>query len=279
MLECVVNVSEGRNEAVIEAIAASAGPSLLDIHRDPWHHRSVFTLAGPDLHDAVRALAETTVGLVDIAEHAGSHPRFGALDVVPFVPLDATGAPVGGDDPLGPAIAARAHFARWAAETLGLPCFFYGPERTLHDVRRQAFVSLAPDVGPSEAHPTAGACAVGARPGLVAYNLWLASSDVGIARAIAAAVRSSTVRSLGFRLDAVTQVSCNLVEPAALGPAEIYDTVHSLAIEAGTEVTRAELVGLVPGRVLDAIAAERWSELDLALDRTVEARLAARFGR
>jgi glutamate formiminotransferase/glutamate formiminotransferase/formiminotetrahydrofolate cyclodeaminase len=279
MLECVVNVSEGRDGAVIEAIAASAGRSLLDLHRDVWHQRSVLTLAGPDVEDAVRTVAETTVRLVDIREHVGAHPRFGALDVVPFVPLDSTGAPVGVDAPLDHATRARARFARWAADTLALPCFFYGPERTLPDVRRQAFVALVPDTGPAEAHPTAGACAVGARPGLIAYNLWLTTSDVGIARAIAAAVRGPSVRALGLRLGDVTQVSCNLVDPVALGPAELYDAVRSLADDAGTALARAELVGLVPGAVLGAVDVERWSELDLAPDRTVEARLSASLER
>jgi len=275
MLECVVNVSEGRDDTVVEAIAASAGPTLLDVHRDPWHHRSVFTMAGAGVEEAVRALSETTIRLVDIRTQAGVHPRIGALDVVPFVPLDEGGSPPGPGATLDEAIAARDRFARWAADVLGLPCFFYGPERTLPELRRRAFSGLDPDAGPARAHPSAGACAVGARPVLVAYNVWLSTDDLAIARAIATAVRGPAVRSLGLRVGEMTQVSCNLIDPAALGPATLYDAVRSLAGEAGTEVSRAELVGLVPATVLEAVAADRWTELDLAPDRSIEARVAA----
>ncbi len=276
MLECVVNVSEGRDATAVEAIAASAGPVLLDVHRDPWHHRSVFTLAGPGVEEAVRALSETTLRLVDIRTQAGVHPRIGALDVVPFVPLDDGGSPAGPGAILDEAIAARDRFARWAADALGLPCFFYGPERTLPELRRRAFSGLGPDTGPAQPHPTAGACAVGARPVLVAYNVWLSTRDLAVARAIAAAVRGPAVRSLGLRVGEMTQVSCNLLDPAALGPAALYDAVRPLAAEAGIEVARAELVGLVPATVLETVAADRWTELDLAPDRRFEARLAAR---
>jgi glutamate formiminotransferase len=275
MLECVVNVSEGRDDTVVEAIAASAGPALLDVHRDPWPHRSVFTMAGPGVEEAVRALSGTTIRLVDIRTQAGVHPRIGALDVVPFVPLDDGGSPAGPGTGLDEAIAARDRFARWAADALGVPCFFYGPERTLPELRRRAFSGLDPDTGPTQAHPTAGACAVGARRVLVAYNVWLSTDDLAIARAIATAVRGPVVRSLGLRVGEMTQVSCNLIDPGALGPATLYDAVRSLAGEAGTEVARAELVGLAPAAVVDAVAADRWTELDLAPDRSIEARLAA----
>jgi glutamate formiminotransferase len=275
MLECVVNISEGRDDRVIDSFAAAAGNTLLDVHRDPHHHRCVLTLAGEDVEAAVRDLARRVVETADLRGHAGAHPRIGVLDVVPFVPLDASGAPVGPGAPLDAAIGARDRFARWAADELALPCFLYGPERTLPEVRRHAFVDLAPDVGPAEPHPSAGACAVGARPVLVAYNVWLESPDQSVARSIAAAVRGPAVRALGLRLGQATQVSCNLVDPATLGPGALYDAVRSLAGEAGTEVVRAELVGLVPESVLAAVPPARWAELDLGPDRTVEAPQAA----
>lgn len=259
MLECVINVSEGRDHDVLDRLAGAAGDDLLDVHTDPDHHRSVFTLVG---EHAPRRLTEAAVAAIDLRRHEGVHPRFGAVDVVPFVPL--------GDATLSDAVRARDGFARWAAATLDLPCFLYGPERTLPDVRRQAFRTLTPAFGPPTAHRSAGACAVGARGLLVAYNLWLATPDLGLAKAVAAEVRSGPIRTLGLAVGDEVMVSCNLVEPLAVGPAGAWD-----AVAAHTPVARAELVGLVPEAVLTATPRERWSELDLAADRTIEARLAA----
>ena len=266
MLECVVNVSEGRDAAVLDALASSAGPALLDLHRDPDHHRSVLTLAGPDVEDAARRVAAEAVARIDLRRHTGAHPRLGAADVVPFVPLQGS---EGAD-----AVRARDAFARWAGTDLGVPCFLYGPERSLPELRRRAFTTLAPDSGPPRPHPTAGATAVGARAVLVAYNLWLArGATVEQARSIAREVRGPAVRALGLDVGGRLQVSCNLVDPLALGPAAAFDAVAALAASAGTSVVGAELVGLVPGAVLDAVATERWAALDLHPSRTIEARL------
>lgn len=272
MLECVVNVSEGTDRAVVDALAASAGATVLDVHSDADHNRSVLTLAGPDLEAAVRALARRTVEMIDLRRHHGVHPRLGALDVVPFVPLpdESSTAPTMAD-----AIAARDRFASWAADELDLPCFTYGPERTLPEVRRRAFVDLAPDTGPAAPHPTAGACAVGARGVLVAYNLWLDTADLSSARALAAVVRGPHLRALGLATGGVTQVSCNLVDPTVLGPAAAYDAVAAAAAPLHITVTRAELVGLVPRSVVLAVPETRRARLDLDLERTIEARLAA----
>jgi len=224
----------------------------------------------------------------------GAHPRFGVVDVVPFVPLDTDAgdhdrpagsppaAPTG--DRLDAAIAARDAFAVWASETLGLPCFLYGPlaggtGRSLPDVRRRAFRSLPPDFGPPAPHPTAGAAAVGARRPLVAYNLWLDGADAAVARTVASGLRSPQVRALGFDLAAGVQVSCNLLDPTSVGPAEVYDAVEALLRTAGPGgrhggvIGRAELVGLVPAPVLERVPARRWAQLDLGPDRTIEARL------
>jgi len=266
VLECVINVSEGRDAAVLEALAAAGGTALLDVHTDPHHHRSVVTLAGPDVEEAARRVVAEAVARIDLRHHHGAHPRLGAADVVPFVPL-------AGSDGAG-ARRARDAFAGWAGTALGVPCFLYGPERSLPELRRGAFGALPPDAGPPVPHPTAGATAVGARGVLVAYNLWLAPGTTpAVARAIARDVRGPAVRALGLDVGGRAQVSCNLVDPAAVGPAEAFDAVAALAEAAGTTVVGAELVGLVPASVLAAVAPARWEGLDLGPSRTIEARL------
>jgi glutamate formiminotransferase len=266
-LECVVNVSEGRDGSVISDLAAAAGSFLLDLHSDPYHHRSVYTLAGgaAELMEAVQSLSRAAVARLDLAGHDGVHPRLGVLDVVPWVRLQ--GWPVS-DGPADRAIKERDRFAAWAASELGLPCFLYGPERTLPAVRRQAWHGLTPDTGPAHPHPTAGACAAGARPLLVAYNLWLVSADLATARQTAAAIRGPHVRAIGLQVGPDVQVSCNLIAPWQVGPGAAFDAVASRV-----DVARAELVGLVPNAVLDAEPEGRWAELALDPSRTIEARL------
>jgi glutamate formiminotransferase len=261
VLECVINVSEGRDVTVLDALRDSCADALLDVHTDPDHHRSVFTLGGWDVGEAARSLARCAIANLDLRSHAGVHPRIGVVDVVPFVPLD--------DATMPDAVAARNRFASWAAETLKVPCFLYGPDRSLPDVRREAFVSLAPDVGPATPHPTAGAMAVGARPVLVAYNVWLRGADVAAARRIAASLRRpGVVRALGLACGDGAQVSMNLLDWRAFGPADAYD-----AVAANAAVERGELVGLLPDAALRAIARSRWPQLDVSPSRTIEARL------
>jgi glutamate formiminotransferase len=256
VLECVVNISEGRDRPTIDAIASAAGPDLLDLHVDADHHRSVLTLVG---EEAPRAVAIEAIRRLDLRAHTGAHPRIGVVDVVPFVALSGSTA----DD----AVLARDEFCRWAAYELGVPCFRYGPERTLPDVRRRAFADLTPDHGPATPHRTAGAMAVGARPVLVAYNVWLVEPDLAVAKAIAADLRSPQVRTLGLAVGREVQVSMNLVDPLAVGPAMVAD-----AVAARTRVARGELVGLLPA-VLAAVPEARWPELDLSPAQTIEARL------
>lgn len=257
MLECVVNISEGRDRDAIEAIAASAGTDLLDVHTDGDHHRSVLTLVG---EVAPRAVARAALERLDLRRHEGAHPRIGVVDVVPFVPLHGS--------TMADALAARDAFSTWAAGELGVPCFRYGSERTLPDIRRGAFRTLTPDDGPPEPHPSAGAIAVGARPVLVAYNVWLAEPDLGRAKQLAAAVRSPTVRALGLQVGDEVQVSMNLIAPEVTGPGAVVDAIAAVA-----RVERCELVGLVPRDVLEREDPARWDELDLHRDRTIEARL------
>lgn len=271
-IECVVNISEGRDASIIDGIASVAGAALLDVHSDPDHHRSVLTLGGPapDVVIASRAVVAEACALIDMRAHGGVHPNLGAADVVPFVALD------GGIDE---AVSLRDDFARWAGRHLQLPCFLYGPERSLPSVRRQAFRSLDPDTGPQVPHPTAGASAVGARPVLVAYNVWVTGPDNGqtsaltLARLVARTIRGPALLSLGLPVGHGAQVSCNLIDPEALGPAQAYDMIARTVSQLGGSVVRAELVGLVPAHVLDAIPVPRHRELDLSPDRTIEARL------
>ena len=264
MLECVINVSEGRDESIIDGLRGVAGRSLLDLHHDRRHNRSVLTLAGPDVESAARAVSALGVHTIDLRAHAGAHPRLGAVDVVPFVPLNGS--------TMTDAVAARDRFASWAANELGVPCFLYGPERSLPEVRRSAFQSLLPDVGPAARHPTAGAICVGARPVLIAYNVWLVpGTDVSVASEIASAVRGHAVRALGLDLEGLAQVSMNLVDWKVVGPAEAYDAVAESAQSRGTGVSAAELVGLMPEAALLAISEERWGDLGLSRAQTIEA--------
>lgn len=260
MLECVVNISEGMNSAKLSALADSLGIDLLDLHHDANHHRSVFTLYGTQ---PARVLAQQAIATLDINQHSGVHPRIGVVDVVPFVALD----PSTFDD----ALRARDEFAEYAGNELGVPCFLYGPQRTLPYIRAHAFKDLLPDIGPQTAHPTAGAICVGARPMLVAYNLWLRDTSVETAKLIAASIRSESVRALGLQVGEYTQVSMNLIAPLLVGPAEVYDRVAEQ-----TDIERAELVGLVPARVLAAIPRSRWLQLDVGNERTIEWRIAQR---
>jgi glutamate formiminotransferase len=275
LIECVVNLSEGRDQAILSALDAAAGPSLRDRHSDPDHHRSVYTLVGDDTDvvASTRSLAVAALHALDLASHVGAHPRLGVLDVVPFVPYER-GQPAPHD--LGHVTALRDDFARWLADEHGVPAFTYGPlgggrSRSLPELRRQAFKELQPDAGPATPHPTAGACAVGARGVLVAYNVWVSSLE--IATAVAPLVRGPAVRALGLATGPRAQVSCNLIDPDVYGPDRLYDTVAELAASAGGHALGAELVGLIPSAVLERIPDARWPELDLAAERTVEARL------
>ena len=254
VLECVINVSEGRRLDVVAAIGDAAGDHLLDVHTDAHHHRSVLTLAGPDVEARALAVVTEATARIDLRTHDGVHPRLGAADVVPFVPL--------GRATIDDARSARDRLAERIAGDLGVPCVRYGPERSLPDVRRSAATEV-------EAHPAAGICCVGARPVLVAYNLWLAPpASLDDARRIAAEVRSPSVRALGLAVGDGVQVSCNLIAPTTTGPGAAFDAVASRAV-----VARAELVGLVPAGVLEHEPEERWAALDLSWSRTIEARL------
>jgi glutamate formiminotransferase len=278
VLECVVNVSEGRRTVVLTALVDACGASLLDVHADADHHRSVLTLAGDRVRGAVEALCVVARDHIDIRSHEGVHPRLGAVDVVPFVALaGATSAD---------AVGAAHDFGAWAGQTLEVPVFFYGAadeqHRSLPSLRADAFRERAPDAGPSAPHLTFGAMAVGARPPLVAINCELATDDVVAARAIASIVRErdgglAGVRALGLPLASRrrAQVSMNLVDLDATGVDTACFAVRAAARARGTDVVAVELVGLIPAGVLDACSDEFRAWTGITEDDTIERRLAA----
>jgi glutamate formiminotransferase len=270
VLEAVPNVSEGRSPEAIAAIGAafSGDALLLDVHSDPDHNRSVYTLAAAreGLLDSLVAGIAASVELADLREHIGVHPRVGAADVVPLVPL----APEEIEDA---ADAARALAARIGSE-LGLPVFLYGELGTgrrpaffrrggLDELRRRVESGeLAPDHGPSRVDPRSGAVLVGARHALIAYNLGLATADVEIAQAIARAVRESSgglpgVQAIGLLLPSSgrAQVSMNVIDVERAPLHDVLERVRAEALARGVEIAGGELVGLVPERVWTAAEA------------------------
>ncbi len=280
-------MSEGRDNGTIRAVRDAGGDAVLDLHVDADHHRTVVTVAGRlDLvEEAARAVVATAVARIDITVHAGVHPRLGAADVVPVVPLSPEPAA------WSASVATRDRLADWIGSELSVPCFLYGPERSLPEVRRSAFAGLEPNTGPAVPHPTAGASAVGVRPPLIAYNLWLIADDresgepgsgsappapgvTAVARELAVQLRSPKVRALGLPVTGGAQVSCNLLEATGANLVAVHDVVAAGAAARRCRLSRAELVGLVPGSVLAAIPRRRWPELDLNEASTVEARWA-----
>lgn len=222
------------------------------------------------LRDDVRSFIDAAMRLLDLAPHQGVHPRFGVVDVVPFVALDPSRHLE--------ASQLRDETARWLADQFAVPVFLYGElndgtSRTLPEVRRHAFRELEPDFGPPAPNSRLGASALGARGVLVAWNLWLTGVELAEAKEIARAVRRREVRALALSIPPFVQISCNLVAPLVVGPSRVYDHVASL-MRSGT-IDHAELVGLVPVAVLAAEDPSRHRELGLSDDTTIEARLRA----
>lgn len=269
-LECVPNISEGRRRDVIEACveaASTRGVRILDVSSDPDHNRTVLTLlgAGDGLVRAVTTLAAAAIDRIDVAEHSGVHPFLGALDVAPFVPLEAGQMPAAVD-------AARRCADALAA--LDLPVLLYGeaasdPGRAaLADHRRGGLTRLAermasgewpPDRGPRRPHSSGGVVCVGARPPLVAFNLLLDTDRLAVAKRIAASLRESGggppgVRALGFLLESrgQAQVSVNLTDCDRTSLLDVVHRADELAAVEGVRVVETELVGLAPRRVLPA---------------------------
>ena len=266
ILECVPNVSEGRSRETVAALGRAItqvpGVRLASVHIDPDHHRSVFTFLGAPaaVQAAALALARAVFAQVDMRAHQGIHPRLGALDVLPFVPLRGLG--MAEATTVARAVAAR------LAEDHQLPVYLYGaaanaPERrSLLAVRagqyeglptRLADPSWRPDYGPARFDPRLGAVLVGARDVLVAYNVWLEGDDLAAARAIARAVRESAgglpaLQALGARLArrGIVEVAMNLLDYRVTSLPQAFDAVRAEAARRGIGVRRGELVGLAP---------------------------------
>ena len=266
IVECVPNVSEGRDPGRLgrlrDAVAAVGGVTLADVHSDSDHHRSVFTFLGAPaaVRAAALALAEAALAEIDMREHRGIHPRIGALDVVPFVPLAGV--------TMAEAIALAHGVGRTLAARHALPVYYYGyaargPERrTLRELRHGEYEGLAarlvspegrPDEGPARFDARAGAILVGARDVLIAYNVWLAGDDLAAARTVAGRVRESrgglpAVQALGLPLASRrrVQVSMNLLDHRLTSIPAAFDRVRAEARLRGIDVERAELVGLAP---------------------------------
>ena len=274
VIECVPNVSEGRRPEVVaamaDAIRAVHGVRLLDHSADPSHHRSVFTLAGDDagVERAVLALFERAVASIDLRTHRGEHPRMGAVDVVPFVPIEGV--------TMAECVALARRVGAAVADQFKVPVYLYEEaatrpgRRNLEDVRRGEFEGLAakmataewaPDFGPSAPHPSAGATAVGARMPLIAYNINLATDRLDVAKKIAAAVRHSSggyrfVKAMGIPLEerGIVQVSMNLTNSEKTPIFRVFETVTREAARYGVAVLESEIVGLVPSAALTAAA-------------------------
>ena len=295
LIEAIPNVSEGRRIPVVEALAAAIvetpGARLLDHSADPSHNRSVFTLVGdaPALLDAVVRIFRVAVREIDLRHHTGAHPRIGAVDVVPFVPL--------GDTPLSDCVALARTVAKAVANRFSIPTYLYGAAATtaarrhLEDVRRGQFEWLAdqmgphgrhPDFGPAVPHVSAGATAIGVRGPLVAYNVNLATDDVEIARRIARLIRERDgglpgVKAMGIELAhrGLAQVSMNLIDYQQTTVPEAFAFVKREAGRLGVGIVDSEIVGLAPA---DALAGATEAELQLgplSLDQVLERRLAA----
>ena len=295
LVECVPNFSEGRKIETLERLAKTIETvdtaRVLDTHIDPDHNRSVITfVAEPSfvVEAALRVVA-LAAQLIDLREHSGQHPRLGATDVLPFIPVRG----VTMDECV--ALAHKAGERIW--NELAIPVYFYEraalrPDRvSLENVRRKGFEQLrdeiasfaerAPDLGGPSVHQSAGAIAVGARPFLIAFNINLLTGDLSIARQIARAVRARSgglpfLKALGFELGTrgLVQVSMNLVNYEMTGLAQAYEAVRKEAEQLGVEIAGTEIVGLVPEAALDT-KAEYFSRLEnFEVDTVIEHRLA-----
>ena len=274
IIESIPNLSEGRRPEIIarlaEAITRTPGVRLLDSSSDASHNRSVFTIVGdaPSLKAATLALFEVAVETIDLRTHKGEHPRLGAVDVVPFVPIEGATT----ED----CVALAKDVAATVAERFVLPVFLYedaskNPARkNLEDIRRGEFEGLAakmgtpgwtPDFGPAQPHESAGASVIGARMPLIAYNINMNSDRLDVAKKIAAAVRHSTgglrfVKAMGVMLEdrKIAQVSMNLTNYQKTPVFRVFEMVKREAKRYGVTILESEIVGLVPSAALLASA-------------------------
>ena len=295
LVECVPNFSEGRRPEVVQdirdAIATVQGVTVLDVSSDESHNRSVITFVAPldKAVDAAFAGIRAARDNIDLNKHEGEHPRMGAADVVPFVPLEGT--------TMEQCIELARALGQRVASELEIPVYLYEraatrPEReNLANVRRGQFEGIrdemptkperAPDFGPSRVHPTAGAVAIGARPFLVAYNVYLGdASHLSTAKQVARAVRGSSgglryVKALGLEVEGQAQVSMNLVDSAQPPVHRAYDMVKMEAAAASVATTWSEIVGLIPEQALFDAAARHLQLANFDPEQVLERRVRA----
>ena len=274
VIESIPNVSEGRRQDVIrrlaDAVRDTPGVRLLDVSSDASHNRSVFTLVGDarSLKAATLALFEEAIAAIDLRTHRGEHPRLGAVDVVPFVPIDGV--------TMAECVTLAKEVAAAVAERFRIPVFLYEEaasdpaRRNLEDIRRGEFEGLAekmkgpgwaPDFGPAAPHPSAGATVIGARMPLIAYNINLNTDRLDVAKKIAAAIRHSSgglryVKAAGFMLEdrRIVQVSMNLTNYEKTPMFRVFEIVKREAARYGVSILESEIVGLVPAAALLATA-------------------------
>jgi glutamate formiminotransferase len=298
IVECVPNISEGRRSEVVDAIvarvASAASVTVLDVSSDASHNRSVLTLAGTTvdgLRDAVLALVEAAIGVIDLRRHEGEHPRLGAVDVVPFVPIEGA--------TMAECVALARSTGEAIADRFAVPVYLYEEaastpaRRNLEDIRRGEFEGLAarmreggwaPDFGPSAPHPSAGAVVVGARMPLIAFNINLATDRLDVAKRIASAVRFSSgglrfVKAMGVTLGdrQIVQVSMNLTNYEKTPMFRAFELVAREAARYGVAVLESEIVGLVPSAALIATAAWYLRLVGFTQQQVLEQRLRERL--
>jgi glutamate formiminotransferase len=281
IIECVPNISEGRTADVVadvvDAVGRTEGVRVLDVQSDPSHHRSVLTLAGgaAALESAVLGLYERAIQRIDLRRHAGEHPRLGAVDVCPFIPIEGV--------TMADCVDLARRVGAEVARRFDLPVFLYEEaastpaRRNLEDIRRGEFEGLAkklqqpewtPDFGPAVPHPSAGATVIGARMPLIAYNINLATNRLDVAKKIAAAIRMSSggfrfVKAMGLELSdrGIVQVSMNLTNYEKTPIFRVFEVVKREAARYGVNVLESEIVGLVPSAAL-LHAAQFYLQLD-----------------
>jgi glutamate formiminotransferase len=293
LIECVPNFSEGRDPEIVEAIAsAMSGPGIYVLARemDADHNRSVITLAGERefIGEAVLRGVRRAAGLIDLTCHQGEHPRVGATDVVPFIPLNGVS--------LDDCVALARHVGQEIWRRFEIPVYLYEaaaatPERrNLENIRRGQFEGLRqeiadnptrqPDFGDLRLHPTAGATVVGARRFLIAYNIFLDTPDVQIAKQVARAVRFSSgglpfVKAMGVKVRGLAQVSMNLTDFEHTSMATVFDRIKSEASRHGVAVLSSEVIGLIPGKALENTSTSYLQIENFDSSRILENRIAA----
>ena len=293
VIECVPNVSEGRRPEVVaalaEALGAVPGLRVLGVQSDASHNRSVFTLAGdgPALAAGLPRLFEGALAAIDLRSHTGEHPRMGAVDVVPFIPIEGV--------TMAECVTLAKTVAADLAARFAVPMFLYEEASTnparknLEDIRRGEFEGLtakmaqpgwAPDYGPALPHPSAGATAIGARMPLIAYNINLATNRLDVAKKIASAIRMSSgglryVKAMGIPLEdrGIVQVSINLTNYEKTPMFRVFDLVKREAARYGVQVLESEIVGFVPSAALTQ-SAEYFLQLEgFSADQVLETKL------